>query len=516
LNDHQIENRSLFIPIFIMTQPFLVLKNITKRFPGVTALRAVNLSIERGEVHILLGENGAGKSSLIKLLAGIYQPDEGEILLDGRPYLPRMPVDAFRAGIRVVHQELNLLPALSVGENLLFESLPARGGVVQYGAIWKQAQALLDEIGLDVSPRTRVEQLGIAQMQLLEIAKALYHESKLLILDEPTATLTPFEIERLFTIIRRLRDQGVTIIYISHRLHEIYEIGDRMTVLRNGEHIATRAVQDVTLNEIVSLMVGRETVQEDRFPADLTPGELFFEVRDLRRTPQSQPISFTVRRREVLGIAGLVGSGRTETMRAIFGADRKAGGEIYIDGKQVHIRNPRDAVRHGLSLVTEDRKTQGLMLDLPLTANTTITDLTKVSRGGVVQRPAEAREAARFIHDLRVKASGTAQHARYLSGGNQQKVVIAKWLFRGSNILIFDEPTRGIDVGARQEIYDLLWRLAGEGNAIIMVSSDLAELMEVCHRIIVFSKGVIAGEVERTQFDQEHILSLAYREHIRP
>ncbi len=493
----------------------LELRHVTKHFPGVTALRGVDMSVERCEVHVLVGENGAGKSSLVKLLAGVYQLDEGQIIFEGHPYQPRTPVDAFRAGIRVVHQELNLLPYLTVAENLLFESLPQNGGIVQFGTMYRRAKALLDEVGLEVSPGTRVEQLGIAQMQLLEIAKALCYESKLLVLDEPTATLTSREIERLFTIIKKLRAKGVTFIYISHRLHEIYDIGDRVTVLRNGQHIATRPIADVSLDELIKLMVGRDITDEHRFRTNVIPGKEVFRVDGLKLTPHSPPLSFATHAGEIVGIAGLVGSGRTEAMRAIFGADRKAAGHISIDGRPVSIREPRDAVRHGLCLLTEDRKNQGLMLDLPISTNISITDLARVSRAGWLQYRVEAEAATRLVRELHVRTSSIAKYVRFLSGGNQQKVVLTKWLFRGSHVLICDEPTRGIDVGARQEIYELLWDLAAQGKGLIIVSSDLLELMGLCHRILVFSKGKIVGEVQRVDFNQEHILSLAYQEYIR-
>lgn len=489
-------------------------RNVTKHFPGVTALGGVDWAVNRGEVHILIGENGAGKSSLVKLLAGIYHPDAGEIIFDGQPYKPRTPVDAFRAGIRVVHQELNLLPYLTIAENLLLESLPQQLGIVQFGDMRRRARALLDEVGLEVSPDTRVEQLGIAQMQLLEIAKAICYESKLLILDEPTATLTTREIERLFIIVKRLQAKGVTFLYISHRLNEIYEIGDRVTVLRNGQHITTRAVSDVGLNELIKLMVGREISDEHRFRAGVKTGAEVLWVDGLKLTPNSPSLSFTAHAGEIVGIAGLVGSGRTEAMRAVFGADRKAAGQIAIDGQRVVINKPRDAVRYGLCLLTEDRKSQGLMLDLPISTNISITNLARISRAGLLRKPVEADAASDLVRDLHIRTPSIAKHVRFLSGGNQQKVVISKWLFRGSRVLIFDEPTRGIDVGARQEIYDLLWDLAAAGKGLIIVSSDLSELTGLCHRILVFSKGKIVGEVERAAFEQEHILSLAYQEYI--
>ena len=498
------------------TDALLVLEGVGKVFPGAVALNGVSLAIERGETHIILGENGAGKSTLIKLLAGIYRPDSGEIVFNGAPYHPRTPHDAQVSGIRIVHQELNLLPYLSIAENLMLESLPRRFGMVDRAALSRRATALLKEVGLDIDPKTRVEELGVAQMQLVEIAKALCYDSKLLVLDEPTATLTPPEIERLFAILKRLKAKGVTIIYISHRLHEVFEIGDRVTVLRNGQLVTTRDLQALTVPDLVRLMIGRDIADEYGFDASIVPADVVLAVTDLKRDATTPAISFEVRRGEILGVAGLVGSGRTEAMRALFGADPKAGGIVAVDGKPVAISTPKDAVRHGLSLLTEDRKGQGLLLDLPVAQNMTITDLSKISRLGLLDRGKETAAANDLVGRLRVKTSSIAQAVRNLSGGNQQKVVLAKWLFRGTSTLILDEPTRGVDIGARREIYQLLWMLAAERKGIIMVSSDLPELMGMCHRIIVFSKNKIVGEVPRAAFDQERILSLAYQEYVRP
>jgi ribose transport system ATP-binding protein len=492
--------------------PLLQLSGVSKRFPGVIALRNASLEIERGEVHVLLGENGAGKSTLINLLAGIYIADEGEITFDGRPYRPLSPTDAFRAGIRVVHQELNLLSYLTVAENLLFEDLPRRHGLVKFAEMNRRASALLKQVGLEIPPTMPVERLGVAQSQLVEIAKALYHESKLLILDEPTATLTTKEIDRLFAIIRRLKANNVTVIYISHRLHEIYEIGDRVTVLRDGQVVATRALAGLTIAEIVRMMVGRTIKAEHIFREDVAVGEEVLRVEGLRRNASAPEISFNLRRGEIVGIAGLVGSGRTEAMRMVFGADPKFAGEIFVDGVRVTIASPEDAVRHGLSLLTEDRKSQGLLLGLSCLENITITDLAKVSRHGLLQHAAEKDVASKLVEELHIKTPSVFQAVRNFSGGNQQKVVIAKWLFRGAKVLICDEPTRGIDVGAKQEIYELLWDLAAQGRGIIVVSSDLPELIGICHRIVVFANGRIVGEVARPAFDQHRILSLAYEE----
>ncbi len=495
-----------------MNNPILTMTAVGKRFPGVVALRGVSLEVARGEGHVLLGENGAGKSTLINLLAGVYPADEGEIVFDGRPYRPRTPTDAYRAGIRVVHQELSMLSQMTVAENLLFESLPQRRGLVNYRETNKRATALLEEVGLDVAPTMLVSRLGVAQMQLVEIAKALCYESKLLILDEPTATLTSKEVDRLFEILRRLKARGVTILYISHRLHEVYEIGDRVTVLRDGQLVATRPLAGLTVPDIVRMMVGRSIQDEHAFREGVAVAGEALRVEGLRRNARSAEVSFRVGKGEIVGVAGLVGSGRTETARALFGADPKIAGEIFVEGERVAIASPRDAVRHGLCLMTEDRKGQGLLLGMSCAENITITDLARISRHGILERDVERGAATRLVRDLRIKTPSIDQTVRNFSGGNQQKVVIAKWLFRGSKVLICDEPTRGIDVGARAEIYDLLWDLAAEGRGVLFISSDLPELIAICHRIIVFAKGRVVGEVARAEFDQHRILSLAYEE----
>jgi ribose transport system ATP-binding protein len=492
----------------------LTLERVSKSFPGALALDHISLAVARGETHIIVGENGAGKSTLIKLVAGVYLPDEGDVFFRGAPYHPKSPHDAQMAGIRVVHQELNLLPHLSVAENLMLEKLPRRFGIVDYGVLNRRSAALLAEVGLVVDPDMRVDELGVAQRQLVEIAKALCYESKLLVLDEPTATLTPPEIERLFAIIRKLKARGVTIIYISHRLHEIFEIGDRVSVLRNGKVVATRALAGLEIREIVRLMVGREIEEEYMFDGAITPGDVVLRVSDLRRKRGTPGLSFEVRRGEILGIAGLVGSGRTEAMRAAFGADPKVSGAIELNGAVAEIDSPKDAVRHGLCLLTEDRKGQGLLLDLPCDENITITNLSRISRFGILNRRIEDRIAGELVGSLQIRMTSLEQLARNLSGGNQQKLVLAKWLFRGATVLILDEPTRGVDVGAKREIYRLLWLLAADGKGIIVVSSDLPELIGICHRIIVFSKNRIVGGLPRAKFNQERILSLAYQEYL--
>ena len=497
------------------TDAIIELEGTTKRFPGVLALDRVDLAIRRGEVHVLVGQNGAGKSTLVKLLCGLYAPDEGRILLEGRPYAPQSALDAIRAGIRVVYQEFNLLPYLTVAENVFFQRLPRRAGLVDFKKLHADAEALLQEVGLDVSPRARVETLGVAQMQLLEIAKALSTRSRVLILDEPTATLTPREIHRLFEIIARLKARGVTILYISHRLQEVFEVGDRITVLRNGRKVETLDAARADIAGIVRLMVGKELGTGYPFHPEVAVGDELLRVEDLRPRGVAHAVSLSVRRGELVGVAGLVGSGRTEAMRALFGADPKASGRIYRDGREVEIGRPRDAVRHGICLLTEDRKAQGLILDMACYANVTITDLARVSRAGLLQFAAERAATRELVDELDIKTPSVDQLVRNLSGGTQQKVVIAKWLFRRAEVLVCDEPTRGIDVGARFEIYEVLWRLAAAGKGLVIVSSDLEELMGICHRILVFSNRRITADLARAEFSEERILAAAYQEYVQ-
>jgi ribose transport system ATP-binding protein len=493
-------------------EEILSIKSVSKNFPGVRALSGVSIAIRKGEAHVLVGENGAGKSTLIKILCGIYPADGGEILLDGEPYAPQTPRAAMDSGIRVVYQEFNLLTYLSVAENIFFDALPRKGILVDRNKLHADTTAVLKRVGLDADPWQPVELLGVAQMQLVEIAKAISSKCRVLILDEPTATLSPTEISRLFDIIRTEKAQGLTVIYISHHLKEIYEIGDRITALRNGEVVGTKNVNEITIPQIVSMMVGRQMDSEYPFMGNGIPGkDAMLEVRGLGIASSPHEISFTLKKGEILGISGLVGSKRTETVRAVFGADPKRCGSVIMDGHELDIRSPRDAVRLGICLLTEDRKSQGLILDMPVDANISLAAIDKISTGGLLDGRAERREAERLSAELAIKTPSVLQLARNLSGGNQQKVVLAKWILRDAKVLIFDEPTRGIDVGAKYEIYLLLWRLLAEGKGIIIVSSDLNELMGICHRIIVFSGGQVSGEVAREDFEQERILKYAYR-----
>jgi len=505
----------------------LELQGLTRRHPGVTALDSVDLTLMRGEVHALAGENGAGKSSLIKILCGADRPDAGRMRLFGEAYAPQTPLAAMRAGIRVVHQELHMLGELSVAENLLFERLPrTRLGLLDRAAMDRRARELLALVGLDeLSPATRVGTLGMAQQQLLEIAKALSNQrggaARIVIMDEPTATLTPRETDRLLAIIRKLRDDGVTVVFVSHHLQELFEVCDRVTVLRNGRHVATQPMAGTSTGELVRLMVGRELVER---PARVAPAldaarPAALRVEGLRHAGRREapPIDFSLRYGEIVGLAGLVGSGRTETLRAIFGADRAAAGRILRDEQPVRIASPRDALAHGICLVTENRKEEGLVLDMPIRANLSLARLGAVSRGGLLSAEAENAAARRMAGELQIRLASIAQPVRQLSGGNQQKVVLGKWLLRDPKVLLLDEPTRGVDVGAKAEIHALLERMAAQGMAVLVVSSDLRELIGLCDRMLVMSRGVLVGELPRAQFDEEAILAMAYREYlVRP
>jgi ribose transport system ATP-binding protein len=505
-------------------EPILELRGIIKRFPGVTALDSVDLSITDGEIHALVGQNGAGKSALIKVLCGAHSADGGEMRFQGAPYKPHTPLDAIKAGIRVVYQEFNQLPYLSVAENLLFEKLPRRFGVLlDRGTLERRAGELLKKVGLDIEPGARVERLGIAQRQLLEIAKALSSTGKLLVLDEPTATLTPREVGRLFEIVRAARASGVSVIYVSHHLQEIFELCDRVTILRNGRRIDTFSVAATDAPELVRLMVGqrleattREIDAAAHTPKAQIPNEPVpaLRIEKLRIRNSNREVSFSLNYGEIVGVAGLVGAGRTEILRAIFGADARDGGDILLDGQKVEFRTPMDAVRKGVCLLTENRKDEGLVLAMPVRVNLTLTDLARISKVGLLRGDLERAAADRWIRNLDIRLRSIEQTARELSGGNQQKVIIAKWLFRNASVLLLDEPTRGIDVGAKAEIYTLIRRLAASGKALLVVSSELPELMLLCDRILVLSRGRLVGEVSREQFDEERILSLAYSEYL--
>ncbi|MEP6875713.1 MAG: sugar ABC transporter ATP-binding protein [Burkholderiales bacterium] len=499
----------------------LELQGLTRRYPGVVALDGVDLTLQRGEVHALAGENGAGKSSLIKILCGADRADGGQMRLFGELYAPHSPLDAMRAGIRVVHQELHMLDELSVAENLQFEQLPrTRLGLLDRRAMELRARELLALVGLDdLTPSTRVAGLGMAQRQLIEIAKALSSQSRIVIMDEPTATLTPRETDRLLQIIRQLRDSGVTVVFVSHHLQELFEVCDRVTVLRNGRKVATQPMAGTSTDELVRLMVGRDLAERAHRQAPaLDPHRApALRVQGLRYRGQrgSAALDFSLRYGEIVGLAGLVGSGRTETVRAIFGADPVDAGQVFRDDRAVRIASPKDALAEGICLVTENRKDEGLILDMPIRANISLASLGSVSRSGLMQADAEAAASRRMVSELQIRLASIQQPVRELSGGNQQKVVLGKWLLREPKVLLLDEPTRGVDVGAKAEIHALLERMAADGLAVLVVSSDLRELMSLCDRMLVMSRGVLVGEVAREQFDEEAILALAYQEYMR-
>jgi len=487
----------------------LSLRGIGKSYAG-PVLSEVDLDLRAGEVHALVGENGAGKSTLCRIIAGLARADDGSMTLRGQDYLPRNKGDAEHRGIRMVLQELHLIGTLTVAENLFLNRLPHRGGWIDYSRLHRDAAELLARVGLDaIDPAVPAGQLGIGHQQMIEIAAGISLRCEVLILDEPTAALTDQEIENLFRLIAEIKAAGTSILYISHRMEEIRQISDRISVLRDGRLVKTRETADFPLDEIVRLMVGRDVGETLRVSPDST-GETALKVEGLRAGTAVRGVSFEARRGEILGFAGLMGSGRTETMRAIFGADLREAGEIWLFGKPASIRSPREAVRRGMALLTENRKEQGLLLPLTVRANITLSRLGVVSKAlGWIKRGREAAEASAWADKLSVRCTSIEQPASELSGGNQQKIIMARWLFRDCDILIFDEPTRGIDVGAKFEIYQLLSRLADQGKAVIMVSSDLRELMGLCDRIAVMSAGRIAGIYRRGEWTQDKIMNSA-------
>ena len=489
--------------------PLLQMRHISKRYPGVVALDDVQLEVLPGEVHALMGENGAGKSTLMKIMAGAETKDTGEILVDGKLAHITSPQDAMDLGINIIYQEFNLVPHLSAAENIYLGREPSAAipGFINFKKLYGDAQAIMDSLRCPVDVRTEVSRLSVAQQQMVEIAKATSRNSRIIAMDEPSATLTDHELHNLFQLIRDLKAQGVGIIYISHRMEEITEICDRVTVFRDGKYVATKRVADTSRDDIIRMMVGRELKESiPKRPAEI--GEPLLEVRNLTRKGVFENISFTVRRGEIVGIGGLVGAGRTEVVRAIFGADPIDSGEILVDGKPVRPRSPREAIELGIGLVPEDRKSQGLVLNMAVRENTTLANLDLLTMLGFVDRRKEREVAEKYKQDLRIRTPTVEQEARNLSGGNQQKVVLAKWLFTQSKLLIFDEPTRGIDVGAKTEIYELMNNLVASGAGMIMISSELPELLGMSDRVLVMHEGRIAGELPRGA-TQEQVMELA-------
>jgi ribose transport system ATP-binding protein len=487
----------------------LAMHGISKSFAGVQALKDVSFNLRRGEVHVLIGENGAGKSTLIKVLGGAHLAESGEILLDGEAVRIASPMVSQQLGISIIYQEFNLIPELTVCENIFLGREKTRHGFINGAAQHAHALELFKRIGIEVDPTRRCRDLTIAQQQTVEIAKALAVNAQIIVMDEPSAALSQQEVAHLFGIIRDLKAQGIGIIYISHRLDEIFEIGDRITVLRDGELVRTQEVKDTSRATLIEMMVGRPLDKE--FPEhQFQPGRERLRVQDLCRGNSVRKVSFSVRAGEILAFAGLIGAGRTETMRVIFGADQPDSGHIFVDGVEVRIGGPRDAIGHRICLLTEDRKNQGLVLIHSVQENFGLPNLDRYVRRGLLGHAMETTEFAAYVAGLKIRIAGPGQLAQTLSGGNQQKVVLAKWLATNADIFIFDEPTRGIDVGAKYEIYLLMHKLADEGKAIIMISSELPEVLGMSNRILVMHEGRIRKEItDVANARQEDILSAA-------
>jgi ribose transport system ATP-binding protein len=486
------------------------MRGISKSFPGVRALDGVSLTVDAGTVHVLLGQNGAGKSTLMRILCGAHHPDSGEILIDGRAVRLQSPADARRLGVAVIFQEFSLVPYLNLAQNIFLGREPGGRipGTIDERTMHAEARRLLDGLGLDVDTRTMVHELGVAQQQVVEIAKALSQHARILVMDEPTAALSDREIARLFDRVRALKRDGVAIVYISHRLQEIFEIGDQITVLRDGRNVASLKPAETSVDGLVRLMVGRQVTTAYRIRFCETPGEPLLEVRDLRAENGVRAGSLDVRAGEVVGLAGLVGAGRTELARAIFGADRVVSGTVRMAGVSFG-RGPTRAVRAGIALVPENRKTEGLALMRSVQDNVLVAGLRRLFPAGWYRATKAARAVGEVVSRLRIVTPSPARLVRFLSGGNQQKVVVGKWLTAGSRFFIFDEPTRGIDVGAKVELYGVIDQLVSDGAAVLMISSELPEVVAVCDRAYVMRDKAIVGELKRADLTEENILRMA-------
>ncbi len=493
----------------------LEVRGLSKRFPGVQALSNVDFDVDSGEVVGLIGENGAGKSTLIKVLAGVHRADEGEIRLNGAPVAIQTPQDSFGLGISVIFQELNLVGNLSVAENIFLGRELRPAGILRsfldFRRTAQRAQQLMQQAGLNCDPWLPVGELSLSRKQMVEVAKALSISSKIIIMDEPTSTLTGQETELLFEIIERLKKNGVAVVFVSHKLDEIFRMCDRLHVLRDGHHVGVTPTDQTNREELIRLMVGRDLgtlfVKQEAEISDTV-----LEARNLGSDKGIENVSFSLRKGEILGFAGLVGSGRTEVMRALFGIDKRTSGEIVIDGRPALIRNPTEAIAHGIGFVPEDRQVQGLVLGMDVRQNVTLASLRAVSSNGFLSDAREKHVTASFIEKLSIRTPGQEQVVVNLSGGNQQKVVVSKWLATTPRILILDEPTRGIDVGTKKEIHGLMSTLAGQGVAIIMISSELSEILAMSDRIVVMHEGRKKGELSRSEASQEKIMELALRE----
>ncbi|QIZ05466.1 sugar ABC transporter ATP-binding protein [Priestia megaterium] len=490
--------------------PIIEMKGISKSFSGNRVLDQVDFQLLRGEIHALMGENGAGKSTLIKILTGIYERDAGKVFIKGKEVHFKNPKEAEQTGIAVIHQELNIIPYLTVYENMFLgkELTVGRFGITKDKEMKRKTKEYLNRLGIEIDPNTEAGNLSVGQQQMIEIARAVAANTEVLIMDEPTAALTDREIEALFKVISSLKEQGVGIVYISHRMEEIFQICDRISVLRDGQFIDSKEVAKTNFDEIVKLMVGRQL--GERFPErDTVVGQERFKVENLTSKGAFENISFSVHQGEIVGVAGLMGAGRSEIMQAIFGYRYVDGGKMFIDGKEVSIKSPYEAIQAGIAFVTEDRKSQGLILELSVRENFSITTLDKISTKSVISTKTEMNMVDEMIEKLHVKTSGREISVKSLSGGNQQKIVIGKWLGINPKILILDEPTRGVDVGAKKEIYQLMNDLTKQGVSIIMVSSELPEILGMSDRVLVIHEGKLAAELNKSEATQENIMQSA-------
>jgi ribose transport system ATP-binding protein len=488
----------------------LDMRDISKTFPGVRALKGVDFTVNEGEIHVLVGENGAGKSTLIKILTGAYLRDAGEVMFKGRPVSFHNPQESFRTGISAIYQEFSLIPKLTVAENLFLGQIQGfvRLGLVNRQKMYQKAREVMTRLGLSIDPTAQIVDLSVAEQQMVEICKAMSVEASLLIMDEPTSALSDTEIREVFEAVRQLKATGVAVIYISHRLKEVFEIGDRVTVLRNGQKVATTPVQEIDMKHLIRMMVGYEIT--DMYPkVEAEIGDVALEIRDLCDRAVLKDVSFAVRQGEILGITGLLGSGTRELAHALFGANPIQKGALLIHGQRLELKSPQQAIEAGIGLLPEDRKREGLVLSMNVRDNITLASLQKILNRGIVNRGVQDELAARYVGSLTIDTPSLFQKLKFLSGGNQQKVVVAKWQCRGLDTLIFSEPTRGIDVGAKLEVYQLMNRLVQEGSSVVMISSELPEISGMCDRVLVLHEGRIAGELQRDEATQERILHLA-------
>lgn len=492
-----------------MSEYVLEMRKITKRFSGNAVLQDVDLLVQEGEIHALLGENGAGKSTLMKILMGIYQKDEGEVYLNGKPEKITSPHQALNKGITMIHQELNPMLDLSIAENVFIGKEIRKYGIVNKKQMCEKTDEYLKKVGLDMPSTTIMRDLSVAQIQMVEIAKAISWEAKVIVMDEPTASLTEREVEILFKLVEQLVADGVSIIFISHKMDEIFRICNRVTVLRNGEYVGTEEVEKTDNDHLISMMVGRD-VGDIHPKVCVEPGEVVFEVKDLSVPGWVHDVNFNVRRGEVFGIAGLVGAGRSEMMEAIFGLRRKSSGEIFLNGRKINITSSRVAVDNKIAFITEDRKMTGLNLIGSVRENTTIVNISNLTKAKLLNRANEIKATDQYIEQLKIKTDSREKAVGLLSGGNQQKIAIAKWLLAEPDIIIMDEPTRGIDVGAKRDIYLLMNELTKAGKAVIMISSEMPEVMGMSDRIMVLADGHVMGFVTREDYDQERLMQMQF------